>query len=195
MRKPVFALIALLAAASAFAPRPSFPQTDTTAMNTPKKTETAVFAGGCFWCLEAAMETRPGVAEAVSGYTGGHDPDPTYAAVSTGSTGHVEAVRVVFDPDVISYEELARIFFRNIDPTDPGGQFADRGSQYRTGIFPANAEQERIARSVMAEMAASGRFPKGLDVPVSPLGPFYPAEAEHQDYFRKHTVRLSLIHI
>jgi len=157
-------------------------------MQTATKTESAVFAGGCFWCLEAAVEKKPGVVEAVSGYTGGHDPEPTYASVSTGKTGHVEAVRVVYDPTTISYEELARIFFRNIDPTDPGGQFADRGSQYRTAIFYADEAQKQTAARVMAEMAASGRFKKPLDVPLLPLAPFYPAEEEHQDYYSKHAV-------
>jgi peptide methionine sulfoxide reductase msrA/msrB len=168
--------------------RASAARTEEQTMNTPHTTETAVFAGGCFWCLEAAVEKKPGVVEAVSGYTGGHDPEPTYASVSTGKTGHVEAVRVVYDPTTISYEELARIFFRNIDPTDPGGQFADRGSQYRTAIFYADEAQKQTAARVMAEMAASGRFKKPLDVPLLPLAPFYPAEEEHQDYYSKHAV-------
>ncbi|MDQ7832568.1 MAG: peptide-methionine (R)-S-oxide reductase MsrB [Desulfovibrionaceae bacterium] len=163
-------------------------------MKTTEKSESAVFAGGCFWCLEAAMETKPGVISAVSGYTGGHDPAPTYAAVSTGETGHTEAVRVVYDPQAISYEDLVRIFFKNIDPTDPGGQFADRGSQYRTAIYYADENQKRIAENVRDAMAASGRFKKPLDVPILPVAPFYPAEEEHQDYYAKHAVRYESYH-
>lgn len=163
-------------------------------MKTTDKTESAVFAGGCFWCLEAAMEKKPGVIEAVSGYTGGHDPAPTYAAVSTGETGHTEAVRVVYDPAAISYEELVRIFFKNIDPTDPGGQFADRGSQYRTAIFYADEAQRRVAETVRDAMAASDRFAKPLNVPILPLVPFYPAEEEHQNYYAKHAVRYENYH-
>jgi peptide methionine sulfoxide reductase msrA/msrB len=193
MSKAFATLILTLAATLAILPRTPYAQTDIP-MKTPQQTESAVFAGGCFWCLEAAMETKPGVIEAVSGYTGGHDPDPTYAAVSTGTTGHVEAVRVVYDPAVIAYEDLARIFFKNIDPTDPGGQFADRGSQYRTAIFVADAAQEQAARKVMAEMAASGRFKKPLDVPILPLAPFYPAEEEHQNYSSKHAVSYGNYH-
>ncbi|MEF3696153.1 peptide-methionine (R)-S-oxide reductase MsrB [Desulfolutivibrio sp.] len=163
-------------------------------MQPTEKTESAVFAGGCFWCLEAAMEKKPGVIEAVSGYTGGHDPAPSYAAVSTGKTGHVEAVRVVYDPAKISYEDLVRIFFKNIDPTDPGGQFADRGSQYRTAIYYADENQKRIAENVRDVMAASGRFKKPLDVPLFPVAPFYPAEEEHQNYYAKHAVSYGNYH-
>ncbi|NDY57976.1 peptide-methionine (R)-S-oxide reductase MsrB [Desulfovibrio sulfodismutans] len=182
-----------MAALALLATQTSQAQTDTP-MQPTEKTESAVFAGGCFWCLEAAMEKKPGVIEAVSGYTGGHDPAPTYAAVSTGKTGHTEAVRVVYDPAKISYEDLVRIFFKNIDPTDPGGQFADRGSQYRTAIYYADENQKRIAENVRDAMAASGRFKKPLDVPILPVAPFYPAEEEHQDYYAKHAVSYGNYH-
>ncbi len=193
MSPPNALYVFFLAAASLLAAAPCNAQTEDP-MTLPAKTESAVFAGGCFWCLEAAMENTPGVLEAISGYTGGHDPDPTYASVSTGRTGHVEAVRVIYDSTTLSYEDLVRVFFRNINPSDPDGQFADRGSQYQTAIFYATEAQKQTAEAVMAEIAASGRFKTPLAVPLRPVARFYPAEEQHQNYYAKNAVGYDAYH-
>ena len=147
----------------------------------PAHVEVAIFAGGCFWSAETDIEHVPGVVEAVSGYTGGTVPNPSYEQVSGGGTGHVEAVLVTFDPARISYGQLVRRFFRTIDPTDAGGQFCDRGDNYRTMVFAMNPAQERDAR------AEANRILHGRVVtPVRRSGPFYRAETYHQDYARLH---------
>lgn len=151
--------------------------------------EQATFAGGCFWCLEADMEKVEGVLEAVSGYTGGHVADPTYEQVSSGTTGHLEAVQVTFDPEKISYRQLLEVFWRHIDPTDAGGQFVDRGPQYRTAIFYHNETQRRLAEQSKRELEQSGRFKRPIATRILPLTRFYPAEAYHQDYYRKNPIR------
>lgn len=156
---------------------------------TANKTETATFAGGCFWCLEKDMEKINGVLRAVSGYTGGHTGNPGYADVSRGSTGHAEAVQVSFNPEVITYRKLVEAFFRMIDPTDSGGQFVDRGSQYRTAVFYNDAEQKRIATSVAHKLEQSGVFDKSVVTEIVPLDVFYPAEDYHQDFHRKSPAR------
>ncbi len=150
---------------------------------------TAVFAGGCFWCTESDFEKVPGVIDAVSGYTGGHVANPSYEEVSAGGTGHVEAVKVIYDPEKASYEQLLRVFWRHVDPTDAGGQFVDRGSQYRSVIFYADQEQRRLAEKSKQELAASGRFDKPIVTEILPLGPFYSAEEYHQDYYKKNPIR------
>ena len=150
---------------------------------------TAVFAGGCFWCTESDFEKAPGVLEAVSGYTGGAMADPTYKEVSSGGTGHVEAVRVVYDPKVTSYTKLLDVFWRHMDPTDPGGQFVDRGSQYRGVIFYRDQEQKRLAEESKAALEKSGRFDKPVVTEIKKLGPFYAAEEYHQDYYKKNPLR------
>jgi peptide methionine sulfoxide reductase msrA/msrB len=149
----------------------------------------AVFAGGCFWCTEADFEKVPGVIEAISGYTGGSEVNPTYAQVSAGETGHVEAVRVSYDPARVGYAQLVEWFWRNVDPTDGAGQFSDRGSQYRSLIFFADPEQQRIAALAKQKLAASGRFNGPIRTEILPLGPFYPAEADHQNYYRENPMR------
>ena len=151
--------------------------------------QTAVFAGGCFWCTEADFEKVPGVLGAVSGYTGGQVANPSYEEVSAGGTGHVEAVKVFYDPQKVSYGQLLDWFWRHVDPTDADGQFVDRGSQYRSVIFYANTEQRRLAEASKERLAASGRFAKPIVTQILPLGPFYPAEAYHQDYYRKNPIR------
>lgn len=149
----------------------------------PANAQTALFAGGCFWSTESDIEHVPGVVEAVSGYAGGRTANPTYAQVSAGGTGHVEAVRVVFDPARISYGQLARRFLRTIDPTDGGGQFCDRGDNYRTAIFALNPAQRREAQAAVAE---ANRALRGRVVtPVRGPAAFYPAESEHQDFARR----------
>ncbi len=154
-----------------------------------QKTKTAVFAGGCFWCTEADFEKVAGVIEAVSGYTGGHVANPTYKQVSKGIGGHVEAVQVIYDPNKVTYEMLLDVFWRHIDPTDAAGQFVDRGSQYRSVIFYANDEEHRLAEVSKKNLAASGRFDKAVVSEILPLGPFYPAEDYHQDYYKKNSIR------
>jgi peptide methionine sulfoxide reductase msrA/msrB len=153
------------------------------------ETLTAVFAGGCFWCTEADFEKVPGVLEAVSGYTGGQLPDPTYEQVSAGGTGHVEAVEVTYDPAAVSYGQLLSWFWSHIDPTDGGGQFVDRGAQYRSVVFYADAQQRRLAEASKEDLAASGRFEKPVVTDILPLGIFYRAEEYHQDYYQKNPIR------
>ncbi len=152
----------------------------------------ATFAGGCFWCSEADFEKLPGVAEVISGYTGGRVPHPTYEEVSAGRTGHVEAVQVLYDPSRIGYGELLEVFWRHIDPTDAGGQFADRGSQYRTAIFYHDEEQKRLAEKSKKALAASGRFKRPIVTEILPAKEFYPAEDYHQDYFRKNPLHYGM---
>ncbi len=149
----------------------------------------AVFAGGCFWCTESDFEKIDGVIEAVSGYTGGQKPNPTYKQVAAGATRHAEAVKVVYDPDRISYAELLEIFWRSVDPTDDGGQFVDRGYQYRSAIFYANEEERRMAEDSRDRLAASGRFDRPIVTEIVPLGTFYRAEEYHQDYYKKNPIR------
>ncbi len=149
----------------------------------PANAQTALFAGGCFWSAERDIEAVPGVIEAVSGFAGGTVADPSYERVTAGGTGHVEAVQVIFDPARISYGELARRFFRTIDPTDGGGQFCDRGDSYRTAIFALNPGQRRAAEAARAE---ANRLLRGrVATPVRGAARFYPAEAYHQDYARR----------
>jgi peptide methionine sulfoxide reductase msrA/msrB len=157
-----------------------------------KKVERAIFAGGCFWCMESPYEKLDGVKEVISGYTGGQKEDPTYKEVSAGSTGHAEAVEVIFDPAKVSYEELLEVFWRQIDPTDPGGQFADRGSQYRSAIFYLNDEQRALAEKSKENLDKSDRFDKPVVTEIVPASRFYRAEEYHQDYYKKNPVRYKL---
>ncbi len=150
-----------------------------------KKIEVATFAGGCFWCIEAAFEGVEGVEEAVSGYTGGHVENPTYEQVGTKKTGHYEAVRVYYDESRVSYEELLNVFWRQIDPTDKGGQFADRGPQYRAAVFVRDSAQREAANASKEALAKSGRFSSPIVTPVLDEAPFYPAEPYHQGYYEK----------
>jgi peptide methionine sulfoxide reductase msrA/msrB len=155
----------------------------------PQNTKEAYFAGGCFWCTEADFEKVDGVIEAISGYTGGHLANPTYKQVSKGGTGHVEAVKVVYDPAKVTYEELLQEFWMHVDPTDGDGQFVDRGSQYRSVIFYSNEREHRLAEASKKRLAASGRFDKPIVTDIFSLGPFYPAEDYHQDYYKKNPLR------
>ena len=149
-------------------------------------TREAIFAGGCFWCIEAAFQLMPGVVDAVSGYTGGTTEHPKYEQVLTGRTGHFEAVRVTFDPEQISYEALLDQFWRSIDPTDAGGQFYDRGSQYSTAIFYLDEEQRVLAEASKQALADSGMFDDPIATQILPAQAFYLAEEYHQDYFEKY---------
>jgi peptide methionine sulfoxide reductase msrA/msrB len=146
----------------------------------------ATFAGGCFWCVEADFEKVPGVVEVISGYTGGHKANPTYEEVSAGGTGHVEAVQVLYDPAKVSYKELLDFFWRHVDPTDAGGQFVDRGNQYRSVIFYHDEEERRAAEESKKALEASGRFPGPVRTEIVQDAPFYRAEDYHQDYYKTH---------
>jgi peptide methionine sulfoxide reductase msrA/msrB len=149
----------------------------------------AVFAGGCFWCTESDFEKIEGVSDAVSGYAGGHLDNPTYKQVSAGTSGHVEVVRVHYDPSVVSYDYLLEALWRQIDPTDGKGQFVDRGPQYRPAIFYEAEQQKGAAELSLERLAASGRFNNALDVDLIKLEKFWPAEEYHQDYYRHNPVR------
>lgn len=146
--------------------------------------EKATFAGGCFWCMEPAFDITDGVVETVVGYTGGRVKNPTYEQVSNGTTGHVEAIEVTFDPARVRYEDLLAIFWENIDPFDAEGQFADKGSQYHSAIFTHSDAQRQAAEASRARISAM--FPgKPIATTIRPASEFYPAEAYHQDYYRK----------
>ena len=149
----------------------------------------ATFAAGCFWCVEPPFDKVPGVVSTTSGYAGGRVKNPTYEQVSEGSTGHAEVVQVAFDPARVSYEQLVEIFWRNVDPTDAGGQFCDRGSQYRSAIFYEGEAQKRAALQSKRALEASGRLKKPIVTEIAPLEAFYPAEDYHQDFCRKSPVR------
>ena len=144
----------------------------------------ATFAGGCFWCTEADFEKLPGVIEAVSGYTGGHVEDPTYKEVCSGKTGHAEAVLVRYDPSRVTYAELLKYFWKHIDPVDAGGQFVDRGTQYRSAIFYHSDEQKRLAELSKEALEKSGVFDRPVATEITAASKFYPAEDYHQGYFR-----------
>lgn len=155
----------------------------------PEGMREAVFAGGCFWCTESDFEKVDGVIEAISGYTGGNAENPTYKQVSRGGTGHLEAVKVVYDPRKIDFDSLLDIFWTKVDPTDGGGQFVDRGDQYRSAIFYADNAERKLAEASKKRLAASGIFDKPLATDILPLGTFYPAEDYHQDYYKKNPIR------
>ncbi|MHC4845767.1 MAG: peptide-methionine (S)-S-oxide reductase MsrA, partial [Planctomycetota bacterium] len=145
----------------------------------------ATFAGGCFWCMEKPFETVPGVSAVISGYTGGRVPDPTYEQVSRGGTGHAEAIQIHYDPARVSYADLLEIFWRQIDPTDAGGQFVDRGDQYRSEIYVHDALQRAAAEASREALAASGRFDRPIVTEITDASVYYPAEDYHQDYYKK----------
>lgn len=147
--------------------------------------ERATFAGGCFWCMVEPFDERPGIIAVNSGYTGGMLENPTYEQVCTNKTGHVEAVQVIFNPTMITYADLVHTFWQQIDPTDPGGQFNDRGESYQTVIFYHNKEQKQIAESSKQKLADSGRFTKPIVTQILPAMPFYQAEDAHQYYYKK----------
>lgn len=178
---PLVVLLALLPSAACAQDRPAPPPG--------APLDTAIFAGGCFWCVEEAFDPADGVVSTTSGYTGGHLPNPTYQQVSAGGTGHAEVVRVVYDPARIGYAELLEVFWRNVDPLTPDGQFCDRGAQYRSAIFYRDAEQRRLAEASKAELERSGRFREPIVTEIVPAGEFYPAEEYHQDYYRKNPLR------
>lgn len=149
------------------------------------KNRIATFAGGCFWCMEPPFEKLDGVLDVVVGYTGGNKKNPTYEEVLTGSTGHVEAIQITYNPSIISYTELLDVFWRQINPTDPNGQFVDRGSQYQSVIFYHDDEQKRLAEKSMEAINQSGRYNKPIVTKIKKATHFYPAEEYHQNYYKK----------
>ncbi|HQE65532.1 MAG TPA: peptide-methionine (S)-S-oxide reductase MsrA [Bacillota bacterium] len=153
--------------------------------STDKKLETAIFAGGCFWCMVSPFDVLEGVIEVKSGYSGGHKENPTYKDVKSQTSGHYEVVKIVYDPEIISYEKLLQAYWRQVDPTDDGGQFQDRGESYRTAIFYTTEEQRQIAEASRKAMDESGRFPGPIVTPIIPAAVFYEAEEYHQDFYKK----------
>jgi peptide-methionine (S)-S-oxide reductase len=151
------------------------------------QTKEAVFAGGCFWCLEGPFDALPGVMETEAGYTGGQMSNPTYEQVSSGTSGHIEAMRVVYDPGQVDFAKLLDVFWRNIDPLDAGGQFCDRGPQYRSAVFFADAAEESAARASKARLEEDHGFTIATE--ILPRSEFYPAEEYHQDYYKKNPLR------
>ncbi|MCU7802380.1 MAG: peptide-methionine (S)-S-oxide reductase MsrA [Candidatus Thiodiazotropha sp. (ex Lucinoma borealis)] len=152
----------------------------------------ATFAGGCFWCTESGFEKLRGVTMAISGYTGGQEKEPHYRQVASGATGHLESVRVYYDPMSITYQDLLQAFWRMINPTDSGGQFHDRGHQYSSAIFYHTEKQRKLAESSIAELDSSHRYDKAIVTPILMAGPFYPAEDYHQDYYKHNPLRYNL---
>ncbi len=155
-----------------------------------RQSATATFAGGCFWCMEPPFDKLEGVQSTTSGYIGGRTPNPTYEQVSAGGTGHTEAVQIVYDPTRVTYEKLLDVFWQNVDSLDAGGQFCDRGDQYRTGIFAHSDEQKRLAEQ--SKVSVTARLKKPVVTEIVTAGQFYPAEGYHQDYYKKNPVRYKL---
>jgi peptide-methionine (S)-S-oxide reductase len=155
----------------------------------------ATFAGGCFWCMEGPFDRIPGVVSTTSGYTGGTVKNPSYEQVSMGITGHLESVEVLYDPSKVSYAQLLDVYWHNVDPTDAGGQFCDRGNQYRTAIFVHDDEQARLAQQSKKDLEASGKLKKPIVTQIVIAGPFYPAEEYHQDYYKKNAFRYNYYRI
>ncbi|MDH5105881.1 peptide-methionine (S)-S-oxide reductase MsrA [Lentilactobacillus diolivorans] len=154
--------------------------------------ETAIFAGGCFWCMVKPFDTMPGIKKVISGYTGGHVANPTYEQVSSHTTGHTEAVKVIFDPETISYKRLVQIYWQQTDPTDAMGQFQDRGDNYRPVIFVKDDVQRKIAEASRNALAESGMFDDPIVTKIEDAKLFYPAEPEHQQFYKKNPLRFQM---
>lgn len=155
-------------------------------------TEIAIFAGGCFWCMVKPFDQWPGIKSVRVGYTGGNTKNPTYFEVCSGTTGHVEAVRIEYDPSIISYDEIVKIYFQSIDPTDEGGQFADRGPSYQTAVFYTTEHQKEIATNYIKMLKDKRIYDNPIAVKVLPAKEFYEAEEEHQDYYKKNSIHYKL---
>jgi methionine-S-sulfoxide reductase len=159
------------------------------------QTQTATFAGGCFWCMQPPFDQLDGVLSTMPGYAGGHVDSPSYEQVCSGDTGHTEVIQISFDPERVSYPQLLEVFWRNIDPTAVNRQFVDRGSQYRTAIFYHNEEQRRQAEASRAALDASGRYDQPVVTEITALEKFYPAEDYHHDFYRKNPLRYQSYHL
>lgn len=154
-----------------------------------KGSATAVFAGGCFWCMEPPFDKLEGVISTISGYTGGHTENPTYKKVSSNTTGHYEALQVTYDPSIVDYATLLNVFWHNIDPLDAKGQFCDKGESYRTAIFYDNAEQKKLAETSKQELIDASLFKEDIATVILETKTFYPAEEYHQDYYKKSSLK------
>ena len=154
--------------------------------------DTAIFAGGCFWCMVEPFDQQQGIESVISGYTGGHVANPTYEQVCSHTTGHTEAVEITFDPEVISYKDLVEIYWRQTDPTDASGQFQDRGDSYRPVIFVNSEEQRKVAEESKKQLAESGMFDEPIVTSIEDAKPFYPAEDYHQDFYKKNPLRAQI---
>ena len=181
MKKMWFAIIIMVVLSSTLVHSDS--KTDEAALSK------ATFAGGCFWCMEPPFDKLDGVISTTSGYVGGAEKNPTYQAVSAGVTGHAEAVQIVYDPKKITYQQLLDVFWINIDPTVKDRQFCDRGSQYRTGIFYHDAEQQKLAEVSKQQVERTKSFAGDIFTEITPASEFYPAEDYHQDYYQKNPIR------
>ena len=177
MKSPSILLVALLAT-SVHAANP-----------TSNQLETAIFAGGCFWCMEPPFDKVDGVISTTSGYTSGHKKNPTYSEVSAGSTGHTEAIQIIFDPAKITYAELLKVYWKNIDPVAVDRQFCDAGNQYRSGIYYLDETQESAAKQSLQQLQQNKPFEETIATEIKPASTFYPAEDYHQDYYQKNPVR------
>jgi len=181
-------LSAALAVATLLVGAGAAPESDTATTEAKESSAIATFAGGCFWCMEPPFDALDGVISTTSGYTGGHQQNPTYKEVSRGGTGHTEALQIVYDPKQVSYAELLDVYWHNIDPTDPHGQFCDKGDQYRSEIFYHDDEQQKLADQSKAALVELKRFTGDVVTGVTAATVFYPAEDYHQDYYRKNPV-------
>lgn len=156
--------------------------------------ERAIFAGGCFWCMIQPFDELPGIHSVLSGYTGGHVENPTYEQVCSHTTGHTEAIEIIFDPELISFKDLVEIYWQQTDPTDAFGQFEDRGDNYRPVIYYFDEKQKQIAEKSKQDLQNSGRFTKLIVTTIEPAQPFYPAELYHQDYYKKNPTNFARSH-
>ena len=186
---PEMTTLALLLAAEVLVAALSIAAGDTARAQDAPELATATFAGGCFWCMEPPFDKLEGVVSTTSGYTGGRERNPTYEEVSSGTTGHAEAVRVVYDPRRVSYERLLRVFWRNIDPTTPDRQFCDKGMQYRPAIFYHDETQKRLAEESKKALEETKSFAEPIVTEIVPATEFYRAEEYHQDYYKKNPLR------
>ena len=193
MRMPALALAALFALPAHAAEEtatpagPTAPPAPSAPAAEPRHTAEAVFAGGCFWCIESDFEKVPGVGDVVSGYSGGTNENPTYENHT--KYGHREVVRIPYDPEVVSYRTLVNVFFRSVDPTDGGGQFCDRGHSYSTAIYPLDLEQMKVANDVKQRIEAANLLKEPIATEIAPAKPFTVAEEYHQDYYKKNPLR------
>ncbi|MEH7120719.1 peptide-methionine (S)-S-oxide reductase MsrA [Neobacillus vireti] len=160
-----------------------------------EKHQLSTFAGGCFWCMVKPFDEQPGIISVVSGYTGGTVENPTYQQVCSNTTGHYEAVQITFDPQIFPYEKLLELYWQQIDPTDPGGQFYDRGQSYQTAIFYHNELQKELAEKSKKALETSGIFSKPIVTPILPASTFYPAEDYHQHYYKKNRAHYESYHV
>lgn len=193
MKKQIFIIVFFAIILGGFALMQSQDkESEVESIKIPDNAEKAIFAGGCFWCMEAVFQETEGVISVVSGYAGGEKENPTYEEVISGNTGHYETVEIIYDPKKISYKELLEIFWRNIDPVDESGQFVDKGSQYKTAIFYLNETQKELAEKSKQDLGDLGNFDKPIVTEVLPAQEFYKAEEYHQDYYKKRTLQYNL---